>query len=88
MLMREMLNNPRLGYRPVGFVDDHSGKLGRKMYGIEAMGNRNDLRRIILEERIEEVIIAIPSVQDENLVDFFVPCSDLGVPCRRIHSLV
>jgi UDP-GlcNAc:undecaprenyl-phosphate GlcNAc-1-phosphate transferase len=88
MLVREMLNNPRLGYKPVGFVDDHPGKLGRRMYGVAVMGHRGDMRRIILEEQVEEVIIAIPSAPDEKLLDFFVPCTDLGVPCRRTHSLI
>jgi UDP-GlcNAc:undecaprenyl-phosphate GlcNAc-1-phosphate transferase len=88
MVVREMLNNPRLGYQPVGFVDDHPGKLGRRMYGVAVMGSRRELRRILIEERIEEVIIAIPSASDENLLDFLVPCSDLGVPCRRTHSMI
>ncbi len=88
MLVREMLNNPRLGYKPVGFVDDHPGKLGRRMYGVAVMGNRGDMRRILVEERIEEVLVAIPSASDETILDFIVPCTELGVPCRRTHNLV
>jgi len=52
------------------------------------MGSRSDLRRIIVEERVEEVIVAIPSVPEEDLADFFYPCTELGVPCRRTHSLI
>ncbi len=88
MLVREMQNNPRLGFQPVGFVDDNRGKVGRRMYGIEVMGTRSDLRRIIVEERIEEVIVAIPSLPDEDLLEFFESCEELGVQCRRTHSLI
>jgi len=88
MLVREMINNPRLGYQPVGFVDDNPSKVGRKMFGLEVMGNRQDVRRIILEERIEETIVAIPSARDDDLAYFFEACSELNVPCRRMHGLV
>ncbi len=88
MLVREMQNNSRLGYLPIGFVDDNPGKIGRRMFGLEVMGSRSDLRRIIVEERVEEVIVAIPSVPEEDLADFFYPCSELGIPCRRTHSLI
>ena len=88
MLVREMQNNLRLGFQPVGFVDDNRGKVGRRMYGIEVMGTRSDIRRIIVEERIEEVIVAIPSLPDEDLLEFFESCEELGVHCRRTHSLI
>jgi len=88
MLVREMQNNPRLEYHPVGFIDDNPGKIGRRMFGIEVMGNRADLRRIIVEEQIEEVIVAIPSALEEDLAVFFEPCNDLGVSCRRTHDLI
>jgi UDP-GlcNAc:undecaprenyl-phosphate GlcNAc-1-phosphate transferase len=88
MLVREMQNNPRLEYHPVGFIDDNPGKIGRRMLGIEVMGSRADLRRIIVEEQIEEVIVAIPSALEEDLAVFFEPCNDLGVSCRRTHDLI
>ena len=88
MLVREMQNNSRLGYHPVGFIDDNPGKIGRRMFGLEVMGSRFSLRRILVEERIEEVVVAIPSAPDEDLADFFAPCDELGISCRRIHSLI
>lgn len=88
MLVREMQNNSRLGYQPVGFIDDNPGKIGRRMFGLDVMGGRFSLRRILVEERIEEVVVAIPSAPDEDLADFFAPCDELGIKCRRIHSLI
>ncbi|MDA1000897.1 MAG: hypothetical protein O2807_10355 [bacterium] len=88
MLVREMLNNPRLGYQPVGFLDDNPGKSGKRMYGVSVMGTRSDFLRIAVEENIEEVIVAIPSVTDEMLSDFFAQCETLQLPCRRMHTLI
>lgn len=88
MLVREMLNNPRLGFQPVGFLDDNPAKRGLRMFGVEVMGTRADLSRVLIEERIEEVVIAIPSAPDETLLDFFVRCGELGVPCRKMQGVV
>ncbi|MBI3126060.1 MAG: hypothetical protein HYZ11_00460 [Candidatus Tectomicrobia bacterium] len=88
MLVKEMLNNPRLGYQPVGFLDDNPAKRGLRMYGVEVMGTRADLGRILIEERVEEVVIAIPSAEDEALLDFFVRCGEVGVPCRRMQAVI
>jgi len=88
MLVREMQSNSQLGYQPIGFIDDNPGKIGRRMFGLDVIGNRSSLRRILVEERIEEVVVAIPSAPDEDLVDFFAPCDELGISCRRIHSLL
>jgi UDP-GlcNAc:undecaprenyl-phosphate GlcNAc-1-phosphate transferase len=88
MLVKEMQSNSQLGYQPIGFIDDNPGKIGRRMFGLDVIGNRSSLRRILVEERIEEVVVAIPSAPDEDLVDFFAPCDELGISCRRIHSLL
>jgi len=88
MLVREMQSNSQLRYQPIGFIDDNPGKIGRRMFGLDVIGNRSSLRRILVEERIEEVVVAIPSAPDEDLVDFFAPCDELGISCRRIHSLL
>ena len=88
MLVREMLNNPRLGFQPVGFLDDNPAKRGLRMYGVEVMGTRAELGRVLVEERIEEVVIAIPSAQDEKLLDYFVRCGELGIPCRKMQGVV
>ena len=39
LLLREILRNPDLGYRPVGFVDDDPRKQGARVdRGVEVLG--------------------------------------------------
>ena len=45
LLLREILRNPDLGYRPVGFVDDDPRKRGARVdRGVEVLGARTTCR--------------------------------------------
>ena len=59
--------NPRLGYKVVGFLDDNPQSMNNGMY----LGNLDDLTKILDEEPIDDVVIALPpraAKKMENLV--------------------
>ena len=49
-------NNPDLGYDFIGYLDDKNNP----SHGENILGGINDLEKIIIEKKIEEVVIAIP----------------------------
>ena len=57
LLLNELLKNPALGYRPVGFVDDDPKKQGMA----EVHGTIDDLPEVLDDVEPDEVMIAIPS---------------------------
>src|SRR5579871_224154 len=62
LVARELVRNPQLRLRPVGFVDDDPRKRGIKdEHGLKVLGNTtdDDLARVIDEVEPDEVIIAI-----------------------------
>ena len=64
LVARELIRNPQLRLRPVGFVDDDPRKRGIKdEYGLRVLGTTTaeDLDRILDEVEPDEVLIAIPS---------------------------
>ncbi|MEP6691818.1 MAG: nucleoside-diphosphate sugar epimerase/dehydratase [Gemmatimonadaceae bacterium] len=61
LLLREVQNNPRLGYVPVGFVDDNPRKTGFRIHGVEVLGTSGELKTILEAHPADEIIIAIPS---------------------------
>ena len=67
LLVRELLRHPEVGLRPVGFVDDNSNKLGEHIAGVPVVGQVKDLRRVLTEHRVDEVLIAIPSAEGEQI---------------------
>ncbi|MBL7142508.1 MAG: polysaccharide biosynthesis protein [Candidatus Pacebacteria bacterium] len=48
-------------YLPVGFVDDRPAKLGASIHGLKVFGAIKDIPKIVRENKIEGLIIAIPS---------------------------
>jgi FlaA1/EpsC-like NDP-sugar epimerase len=61
VILREMLRSSALGYTPIGIVDDDPRKRNVRLHGVRVLGTTSDLRRILREQRPDEVLIAIPS---------------------------
>ncbi len=64
MILREIRNNPGLEYQPVGFIDDDVSKTGKRIHGLPVFGGREALPGITRSERVDEILIAIPSLSE------------------------
>ena len=60
-LARELLYTPALGFQPVCFVDDDTGKRGQRIHGLQVAGNRRDIKRLVQQHGVDVVAFAIPS---------------------------
>jgi FlaA1/EpsC-like NDP-sugar epimerase len=78
-IARELIRSPDYDYCPVCFVDDDPMKIGTRIHGIPVIGSLNDLSDIIKRNRIETVIIAIPSLTHKETREIFDLLSDLGI---------
>ncbi|MDW7760040.1 MAG: nucleoside-diphosphate sugar epimerase/dehydratase [Acidobacteriota bacterium] len=58
---REMLNNRKSKYFPVGYVDDDPAKKGISIHGIRVLGGRRDIPEIVKSYMVDEILVAIPS---------------------------
>lgn len=85
LLVRELQNNRQLGLLPVGFIDDDPQKNGRIIHGVRVIGPASELVRILAEERIEEVVVSTPRVEQERLVEVERACTTRGLSCRRMR---
>src|SRR5581483_11944903 len=61
LIVKEMQRNSRLGYTPIGFVDDDPRLVGSRIQDVRVLGRTDDLKSIVHEQRPDEVLIAIPS---------------------------
>jgi FlaA1/EpsC-like NDP-sugar epimerase len=61
MVVREMLLNPNLGSKAIGFVDDDPRKRGMRLLGLKVLGSTDEIGRVLDQTKPDEVIIAIPS---------------------------
>jgi FlaA1/EpsC-like NDP-sugar epimerase len=88
LVLREILRNPGLGYRPVGFVDDDPTKRALRMEGgVKVLGATDDLDRILEETGTEEVIIAIPSAPGSLRGRVVSACRRRGIPVRTLPTV-
>lgn len=67
MTVHELEQNRQLRLEPVAFIDDDFSKTGMKLRGLPILGTREDIPKSINENRIEKIIIAMPSVSGNEI---------------------
>jgi FlaA1/EpsC-like NDP-sugar epimerase len=90
LVVRELIRNPQLRLRPVGFVDDDPRKRGIKdEHGLKVLGTTRseDLARILDEVEPDEVVIAIPSAPGTLRARVVIACRDRGIPVRTTPTV-
>jgi UDP-GlcNAc:undecaprenyl-phosphate GlcNAc-1-phosphate transferase len=88
MILREIRYNRSLNYHPVGFLDDDVKKVGRRIHGVAVLGTRAKLAQLVKDKNIEEVVIAIPSAEQETLNSIFAECRRCGVKYKRMAGIL
>jgi FlaA1/EpsC-like NDP-sugar epimerase len=88
LLLREILRNPDLGYRPVGFVDDDPRKKRMRVdRGLEVLGATTDLPGVLEDVEPDEVLIAVPSAPGTMRARVVRACRARGVPVRTMPTV-
>lgn len=87
LLVREILGARRLDYDVRGFVDDNPLKKGMSVHLVPVLGAGCELAGIVKRQRIDEVLIAIPSASAEQMVRILSYCHDAGVRCKTVPTL-
>ena len=87
LLLREIRSNPSLGYQPVGFLDDDARKRGGRIHGVRVLGGRESLRQIVTKTPVDEIVIAIPSLDADSQRAIQETCASHGVPCRTMRGV-
>ena len=87
LVVKELQRNPQLNLFPVGFLDDNREKLKQQIHGVPVVGTLSDLKRTISHERINEVIIAIPSAPGKVVRMVADSCRKFRIPFRTMPGL-
>jgi FlaA1/EpsC-like NDP-sugar epimerase len=87
LLLREMNNNPRLGYMPVGFVDDDARKIGFHIHGVSVLGATSNLLTVLATHPADEIIIAIPSASAEQIQGIVNRCLESRLPFKILPAI-
>ena len=71
MIVQKLLYSPGMGYRIVGVVN---GKARKLVHGVPVLGMVDQLTDLILEHRIDEVIIGEPDASHQELLRLIALC--------------
>ena len=88
MVLREIKNNRHLNYQPIGFLDDDPKKIGCRIHGLPVLGSRRDIPVFVPQKRIDEILIAIPSVREYDLEEIIAYCTKSGAGYRVIAGII
>ena len=86
-MVGELGRRPELKKRVVGLIDDDKQKLGTYIDGVRVLGNRHDIKKIVKEKDVEEIIIAIANLEKKILKELINECKDLKVKVKIMPGL-
>jgi len=88
MIVRDIKNNGAFyDYQPVGFIDDNPNIVGRRIHGVEVLGTRKDLAKILTTEKLHELVLAIPSAEPAMIREVVSALQPFKVPIRTLPGL-
>jgi FlaA1/EpsC-like NDP-sugar epimerase/UDP-N-acetylmuramyl pentapeptide phosphotransferase/UDP-N-acetylglucosamine-1-phosphate transferase len=86
-IARELRGNERLEYNLVGFVDDDPTKKGVRLEGIKVLGGTDELRRLIDDNDVAHILIAIPSATGKQMQTIIAKCRECKVDFKTLPAI-
>lgn len=75
IIIRELKLHHELKSSPIAIIDDDISKLGRKINGVPIVGQRKSIVEVVEKRKIDEVIIALPSVSNKIINEIYTECA-------------
>lgn len=85
-ILREM-HHPGCGYVAVGCLDDDPAKLGIRIHNVRVLGPVEKLPELLAAERVDEVLIAVPSASGAEMRRFVDICTRAHTIFRTVPAL-
>lgn len=86
MMMQHIAATPRLGYQIIGFLDDQTPPL--KHFGrFQALGRVRELDVILQTHQVDEVLIALPAHEHQEVLTSVRLCQEAGAEFKLIPDL-
>ncbi|GAH85715.1 unnamed protein product, partial [marine sediment metagenome] len=87
MVSERVKKNKNMGYKPVGFLDDDEAKLGKKIGGVKVLGKLSEIKSWVQEKKVGDVVIAMPGVSREKLLEVVSFCEGVVDEIRVIPDM-
>ncbi|MER2171441.1 MAG: nucleoside-diphosphate sugar epimerase/dehydratase [Psychrobacillus psychrodurans] len=79
MIARQLLKNANSPLKPIAFLDDDITKKGLDIFSMRVLGGTDIIEDVVLDQDIEHIIIAIPSMEKTRRAMLLQQCLDTGI---------
>jgi FlaA1/EpsC-like NDP-sugar epimerase len=86
-ILREIIENDHLPHCVVGFIDDDRKKHGRSIHGIPVLGSLNELVKLVEDEGVNEILIAIPSATGDQIRRIVNTCKACHIAYKTLPGI-
>lgn len=83
-ILREISLSAGLHKEVVCFIDDDDNKWTRKIHNVRIKGGRDILKSVCQEEKIDEIIVAMPSADRKQLAEVLNICKETKCKLKRV----
>lgn len=87
LIVRNMKYGNDSSYEPVGFIDDDPFKKGLTIHGVPIFGPRNMIPQVMKKYKPDEIVISIPSADNETIKEIYELCKPFNVPVMKLPKL-
>ncbi len=86
-VVKEILLRTQLAMEPLGFVDDDPEKRGKWIHGVQVLGGRTELKKLVRRLRADGVIVAMPSAPGGVIREIVQLCEEIGVEVMTLPGI-
>lgn len=84
LVLKELKKHRELGSVPVAFIDDSDEKKNKIIMGVPVVGKRENIQEIVKNYKIDEIIVAMPSISREEQKEILGICNKTNLKIKII----
>lgn len=86
-LARQLWRTPDAEMKPVGFVDEDTRLRGEQIEGMSVLGGVGDIERLVDEQGIDQILIALPEASSEEIDRIWRECMKTEAEVKVVPKL-
>ncbi len=87
MVVRQLQHNKEADLYPIAFVDDDRNKQKLEIYNVPVIGTTDHIKKVVEDNDIEHIIIAIPSLGRKEVNGIFEKCTKTNAKTQIVPML-
>lgn len=87
MVVKELEKNPQLNKKAVAIIDDDITRVGDKIFGIDIVGTRKSILKVVKLYNIDEIIFSIANISKKGKKEIIDICKNTNCKIKTIPGI-